>query len=36
MTTSTIPTLPSVRPWTGRILGVLAVLLLILLALVGR
>lgn len=36
MTTSTIPTLPSIRPWTGRILGAFAVLILILLALVGR
>ena len=36
MSTSTIPTLPSIRPGTGRILGALAALLLILLALLGR
>jgi hypothetical protein len=38
MTTSTpsIPTLPSIGPWAGRLFGSLAALLLIVLAILAR
>jgi len=35
MSTSAIPTLPSIGPWAGRVLGALAALFLIVLAVIG-
>jgi hypothetical protein len=35
MSTSAIPTLPEIGPWTLRLLGLLAALLLVLLAVVA-
>jgi hypothetical protein len=36
MSTSAIPTLPSVGPWAARVFGAVAILLLILVAVLGK